>query len=233
MPFIICNLINLIWCLSKKKPKPWNFSFLFFTNNSIDGIYMSLVTRKPVIALWEQQRRRSACASVQSDQHLCCSLPRQYNIPPVSISKISSLQLHSLSLSLSLSIAHSHSVYLQLGYSTINVWHMLLQELLLCTSLFHSLFFMSVCVFHIVLFADLQDKWQLNSIRSLYNTCTWSGVGWVDVWWGGCCAVSSWVSLRFFTIFGCSAHALMNQFWLLHACSQSIKYAVLSMLGQQ
>ena len=37
----------------------------------------------------------------------------------------------------------------------------------------------------------------------------------------------------FFTIFGCSAHALMNQFWLLHACSQSIKYAVLSILGQQ
>ena len=28
----------------------------------------------------EQQRRRSACASAQSDQHLCCSLPRYYNI---------------------------------------------------------------------------------------------------------------------------------------------------------
>ena len=27
----------------------------------------------------EQQRRRSACASVQSDQRLCCSLPRYYN----------------------------------------------------------------------------------------------------------------------------------------------------------
>ena len=25
----------------------------------------------------EQQRRRSTCASAQSDQHLCCSLPRQ------------------------------------------------------------------------------------------------------------------------------------------------------------
>ena len=25
----------------------------------------------------EQQRRRSACASAQADQHLCCSLPRQ------------------------------------------------------------------------------------------------------------------------------------------------------------
>ena len=42
-------------------------------------VYMILIKRKPVIALCEQQRRRSACASAQSDQHLCCSLPRQYN----------------------------------------------------------------------------------------------------------------------------------------------------------
>ena len=28
-------------------------------------------------AICEQQRRRSACASAQSDQRLCCSLPRQ------------------------------------------------------------------------------------------------------------------------------------------------------------
>ena len=37
---------------------------------------LSLVTNKPVIAICEPQRRRSACASAQSDQHLCCSLPR-------------------------------------------------------------------------------------------------------------------------------------------------------------
>ena len=37
---------------------------------------LSLVMRKPVFTLCEQQRRRSACASAQSDQHLCCSLPR-------------------------------------------------------------------------------------------------------------------------------------------------------------
>ena len=30
-------------------------------------------------AIWKQQRRRSACASTQSDQRLCYSLPRQYN----------------------------------------------------------------------------------------------------------------------------------------------------------
>ena len=40
---------------------------------------MSHVMRKSVYAISERQRRRSACASAQSDQHLCCSLSRQYN----------------------------------------------------------------------------------------------------------------------------------------------------------
>ena len=39
--------------------------------------------RKPVYAICEQQRHRSACASGQSDQRLSCSLPRQYNISNV------------------------------------------------------------------------------------------------------------------------------------------------------
>ena len=38
--------------------------------------HMSHVMRKLVFAICEQQRRRSACASMQSDQRLCCSLPR-------------------------------------------------------------------------------------------------------------------------------------------------------------
>ena len=46
---------------------------------------MSHVTRKPVYAICEQQKHRSACASTQSDQHLCCSLPRQYNISSIYI----------------------------------------------------------------------------------------------------------------------------------------------------
>ena len=37
---------------------------------------MCHVMRKPVFAIWEQQRCRSACTSAQSDQRLCCSLPR-------------------------------------------------------------------------------------------------------------------------------------------------------------
>ena len=35
--------------------------------------------RKPVFPICKQQRRRSACAFAQSDQHLSCSLLRQYN----------------------------------------------------------------------------------------------------------------------------------------------------------
>ena len=35
--------------------------------------------RKPVFAVCVQQGRRSACASAQSDQRICCSLPRYYN----------------------------------------------------------------------------------------------------------------------------------------------------------
>ena len=42
--------------------------------------YLNLIIRKPVFALCEQQRRRLACTSAQSDQHLCCSLLRQYNV---------------------------------------------------------------------------------------------------------------------------------------------------------
>ena len=38
-------------------------------------IQLSHVMRQPVYAICEQQRRRSACASAQSDQRLC-SLPR-------------------------------------------------------------------------------------------------------------------------------------------------------------
>ena len=55
---------------------------------------MSHTMRKPVYAICEQQRRRSACASAQSDQRLYCSL--HSIIPPVSILEISSLYLVSM-----------------------------------------------------------------------------------------------------------------------------------------
>ena len=46
--------------------------------DTLNYIIMSLVIRKPVLATCEQQRRRSASLSAQSDQHLCCSLPSFY-----------------------------------------------------------------------------------------------------------------------------------------------------------
>ena len=53
---------------------------------------MGHVMRKPVYTLCEQQRCRSACTSVQSDQHLCCPWPDSI-IPILAKSKISRLQL--------------------------------------------------------------------------------------------------------------------------------------------
>ena len=40
-----------------------------------DASCLRCVMSIPVYAICEQQRRRSACASTQSDQRLCCSLP--------------------------------------------------------------------------------------------------------------------------------------------------------------
>ena len=52
---------------------------------------------KPVFTICEQQRRRSACASAQSDQHLFCSLPDSL-IPILAKSKISRLKLASVTV---------------------------------------------------------------------------------------------------------------------------------------
>ena len=48
---------------------PWQY----YTNEKPQ--HMSHVMRKPVYAICEQQRHRSACTSAQSDQQLCCLLP--------------------------------------------------------------------------------------------------------------------------------------------------------------
>ena len=55
---------------------PWSE---FFGSLQCIWWHLSHVMRKPVYATCEQQRRRSAYASVQSDQRLCCSLPIYYN----------------------------------------------------------------------------------------------------------------------------------------------------------
>ena len=64
--------------------------------------------KKPVYAICEQQRSRSACASAQSDQHLCfCCL--DCIIPLVSISEISSLYLASVAAQVGLGITWSQT----------------------------------------------------------------------------------------------------------------------------
>ena len=50
--------------------------FLYGDNIYKNDEYMSQFMRKPVLAICKQQSRRSACASAQSDQHLCWSLLR-------------------------------------------------------------------------------------------------------------------------------------------------------------
>ena len=42
-------------------------------------LYTSHAMRKPVYAICERQRRRSACSSAQPDQRLCCLQSRWYN----------------------------------------------------------------------------------------------------------------------------------------------------------
>ena len=60
------------------------------SENSSDGNEMSLVMRNPVYAICEQQRRRSAYASAQSDQHFIIRCLDSI-ISVVSISKFSRL----------------------------------------------------------------------------------------------------------------------------------------------
>ena len=48
----------------------------FFSFHLKKGYQLSNAIRKPVYAICEQQRRSSACMSMQSDQRLCYSLPR-------------------------------------------------------------------------------------------------------------------------------------------------------------
>ena len=64
--------------------------------------------RKPVYAICKQQRRRSACASAQSDQRPCFRCLDSI-IPLVSISEISSLYLASMSAQADLSLPWSQT----------------------------------------------------------------------------------------------------------------------------
>ena len=76
LPEITSSLLNALPCFVRPLPKNINQRAL----PSEISLQMSHILRKPVYAMCEQQRRRSVCASTQSNQRLCCSLPRQYHI---------------------------------------------------------------------------------------------------------------------------------------------------------
>ena len=69
---------------------------------------MSHVMRKPVYAICVQQRRRSVCASAQSDQRLCFRFLDSI-IPLLSISEIPSLYLASVAEQAGLSLSWSQT----------------------------------------------------------------------------------------------------------------------------
>ena len=71
LQIFILSLKNLI----QITPTADELSWTFVCHTFIKLSHMSHVMRKPVFAMCEQQRRRSAYASTQSDQHFCCSLP--------------------------------------------------------------------------------------------------------------------------------------------------------------
>ena len=72
-PRISCVGLKKIHCMWVVDPK-WYYMGCRRNLN-----YMSHSMRKPVYTICEQQRCRSACASAQSDQRLCCWLPGLYN----------------------------------------------------------------------------------------------------------------------------------------------------------
>ena len=69
---------------------------------------MSHIMTKPAFVICEQQRRRSACAPAQSDQHLRFRC-RDSIIPLVSIFEISSLYLASLAAQAGLCLTWSQT----------------------------------------------------------------------------------------------------------------------------
>ena len=81
------NVILFQYSMIRTRLAPVVFFFFFFLLLLLLLLFsvyiiiykMSHAMRTPVFAICEQQKRRSACASAQSDQRLCCSLSGWYN----------------------------------------------------------------------------------------------------------------------------------------------------------
>ena len=76
MVFVLTNSVDpveMLWYEAGVKAKPEE-------RFSCDKAHMGLNVRKPDFVVHKQQSHRSACASMQSDQHICYSLIGKYNI---------------------------------------------------------------------------------------------------------------------------------------------------------
>ena len=91
--FVVRPLVNIYRCIARKQvlaqgrqlvnqgsePKESEKGIISACRPLLMSHKMSLVMRKLAFVICEQQRRRLACASAQSDQNPCCSLPGKYN----------------------------------------------------------------------------------------------------------------------------------------------------------
>ena len=94
---------------------PYIYIYFQSLTNVLKGqksAYMSHVMRKPAFTICEQQCRRSACASAQSDQLLCFPCLDSI-IPLFSISEISSLYLASVAEKAGLCLTWSQTPEIQ------------------------------------------------------------------------------------------------------------------------
>ena len=109
---------------------------ILLNSDSNTSGYMSHIMRKPVYAICRQQRRRSACASTQSDSafvvHCLDSI-----VALVSISKISSLYLASVAAQAGLSLPWSQTpkdryscdrAHMFLKYVCVERWSSIVQK---------------------------------------------------------------------------------------------------------
>ena len=72
--------IKSIFIWLKNPNNYWNVTKTWTANGQTNWYQMSHFMRKLTLSKYKQQRHRSAYIFMQSDQHLCCLLPRQYNI---------------------------------------------------------------------------------------------------------------------------------------------------------
>ena len=111
------KMFNLWKTFKKRMTLQTNLVLKFNLNHGTYHIMQkSYAMREPVLCHTRTTRHRSACASAQSDQHLCCSLPRKYK------PEISRLYLASVAEQTGLSLSWLHTSFLMAWLKYIRKW---------------------------------------------------------------------------------------------------------------